>query len=248
MIASLLGPEDTAVTKICTLEGSYKVLIASAEELVKQKGVNEFRRNLTLLPTRMQDREENLKRIQKYRSEIYHAETIEEIFGLLNLCVWNYMNYYLLQYIIQVYGNREINKTMEVYVTAVEEFKSETTLRVFLNIQSSKRCPKIPDSLRDELKEVMFEHQTLTLDSSLADVDRFRQEITDEYFLLEFVVILAGIKKGSVTTLWLVPPAVATAIMERLKQGNTDFLLKHEITELRIDGITIYPLSQQVIK
>ena len=244
MNASLLGAECIAITRITGLEDSYKTLVARAEELVKEKGVDEFRRNLTLLPMRMQDREEHLKYIEKYRLDIYRAETVNEIFGLLNLRIWNYLNYHLLQHILHVYGDEEIKKVMRVYATAVEEFKSETTLRVFLNIQSIKRCPNIPSNFRQDLKEIMFEHPALTVDSSLADIDKFRHEFTDEYSLLDFGVILAEIKTGCIVTMWLVPPAVATIIMESVQQGNIDFLLNHEITELKIDGLTIYPPSE----
>ena len=242
---SPIGPKDQSdetIAKIEQLEERYDTLVVRVESLVKQKAksVSEFRRKLTLLPSRMVNREELEQNLEKHLSVIYHADSIEEIFGLLNLRVWNYLNYHLLQYIAQVYGDVETNRMMEDYIATVEEFKSSTTLHMFLSVQSKRKCPEVPATLRRELEQVMFTHHKLSLESTLTEVECFRRDLAQHFSLPEFTTIIVEIEPGSVTTVWLMTLSAATVLQERIEEGDLNFLRAHEITKLRVDGKTVY--------
>ena len=244
---SLIGTQeqcDALVAKIGHLEGKYRSLVARALTLVKQKvqSPSEFRIELTLLPTLMDNREEQLYNIKEHVSAITKADSVEEIFNLLNLRVWSYLNYHLLQHILRVYGDddSEANRMMQQYVTTVEEFKATTTLYMFWSVQSKRPCPVIQDTLKQQLREVIFTHQELTLDSTLADVDSYRRDLAQHYSLPEFTTILVGIKPGCVTTVWLMSPSAVTVMEERIRGGDTRFLLKHGITKMQVDGRAVY--------
>ena len=216
--------------------------------IVKEKRVtvDEFRTTITLFPSSMKNQEEQRLYIGKHLSEINNAQSIEELFSLLNLYVWDYLSYQLLQCIVRDYGDDGINRMMQQYVIALDEFKKETTLQDFLSVQAKKRCPQISDTLREELKEVNFKHCRLTLESSLYDIDQFRLELAECFSLPDFAVITAGIKPGCVTTVWLMSLPAVSVIQERIQRGDIEFLLKHDIVELRIDGRTFYPLSELI--
>ena len=242
---SLIGTQDQCdalVAKIGYLEGKYRSLVARALTLVKQKvqSPSEFRNELTLLPTLMENREEQLHNIKEHVSAITKADSVEEIFNLLNLCVWSYLNYHLLQHILRVYGDDETNRMMQHYVTTVEEFKATTTLSMFRSVQPEKKCPDVEDALKRQLKEVIFTHRKLTLNSTLADVERFRRDFAIHYALPEFTMILVSIKSGCVTTVWLMSPSAVTVMEERIQGGDVRFLLKQEITKVQIDGRQVY--------
>ena len=208
--------------------------------------MDEFRTAITLLPLQMENREEQQYNIETHFPKINKAESIEAIFNLLNLRIWNYISYQLLQHILHLYGDDEANGMMKQYVVALEMFKRTTTLQEFLSVQSKRRCPEIPDALRQEMTIVIFIHKKLTLESSLYDIDQFRLELAEWYSLPEFAVITAGIKPGSVTTVWLMTLPAVSVIQERIQRGDIQFLLKHDIAELRIDGRTFYPLSELI--
>ena len=202
--------------------------------------MSEFRRKLTLLPSRMENREEQQHNIEKHLSTLSHANSIEEIFALLNLCIWNYLNYHLLQHILKVYGDNETNRMMQDYVIAVDAFKRTTSLREFSSIQSKRRCPEVPDTLKLELQKVVCTHQKLTLESTLAEVECFRRDFAQHYSLPEFTTIIVGIQKGSVTTVWLMSLSAVTVLQKKIEEGDLHFLHAHEITRLKVDGKTVY--------
>ena len=188
----------------------------------------------------MENQEEQLHNIEEHLSELSKAHDVKEIFLRLNLRVWSYINYHLLQHILHVYGDDQTNRTMQHYVTTVEEFKATTTLHMFWSVQPKKKCPVIQDTLKQQLREVIFTHHKLTLHSTLADVESFRRDLAQHYSLPEFTTILVGIKSECVTTVWLMSPSAVTVMEERIRGGDTRFLLKHEITKMKIDGRTVY--------
>ena len=220
-----LGPRDQSDEKIAEiehLEDKYETLVARTESLVKQKAksVSEFRRKLTLLPSRMKDRDVQQRKMKEHLSAISHADSIEEIFVLLNLYIWNYLNYHLLQHILKAYGDNETNRMMQDYVIAVDAFKRTTSLREFWSIQSKRRCPEVPDTLRLELKKVVCTHRKLTLESTLAEVEYFRRDLAQQYSLPEFTTIIVGIDVGSVTTVWLMTLSAVTVLQEKIEKGD----------------------------
>ena len=188
----------------------------------------------------MKDRDVQQRKMKEHLSAISHADSIEEIFVLLNLYIWNYLNYHLLQHILKAYGDNETNRMMQDYVIAVDAFKRTTSLREFWSIQSKRRCPEVPDTLRLELKKVVCTHRKLTLESTLAEVEYFRRDLAQQYSLPEFTTIIVGIDVGSVTTVWLMSLSAVTVLQEKIEEGDLNFLHAHEITRLKVDGETVY--------
>ena len=189
----------------------------------------------------MENREEQKQNIEKHLSAITDAGSIEKIFLLLNLHVWTYLNYQLLQHILRAYGDDETNRMMQDYVEEVKTFKATTTLRMFWSVQPERKCPEdVQDTLKQQLKEVVFTHHKLTLDSTLAEVDSFRRDLAQHYSLPEFTIILVRIKSGCVTTVWLMLQSAVTVMEERIQGGDVYFLHKHGITKMQVDGRAVY--------
>ena len=242
---SFTGPKDQSdetIAEIQHLEERYKKLVADARKQVEQKvsSVSEFLDGLTPLPSLMENREEFQQKIEKHFSVIHHADSIEDIFRRFSLHIWDYLNYHLLQYILKVYGDDEIKQNMQDYVSEVEKFKEATSLYTFWSIHPKRTCPEISATLRQQLKEVKSTHSKLTLQSTLAEVERYRRDLAQHYTLPEFTTIIVGIEPGSVTTVWLMSLSAVTVLQERIKEGDVNFLLTHGITKLRVDGKTVY--------
>ena len=221
-------------SNIDQLQRKYRGLVIKTQKFVCQKSpdIAEFRSYITLSA-----KAEHQKYLEKYCSQIYQAKSVEEVFGWLNLGVWGYLNFGLLQYIVEVYEEDELIQSMEEYVAAVGAFRKETVLHDFMEAQPKGERLEIPSDLERDLKKVMFEHRDLTPTSTLEKVEIYRQDLARLYSLPDFVFILAKIEPGSVTTVWLVAPSIANT----LKHGRmTTFLQQHSIHEMKIDGTTIY--------
>ena len=232
-----------ARAKIAQLKEEYKSLVIMTQEAVQAKSptLTEFRTEITLqLPQPVKSELQlSLKEILPC---IYNAKSIGEIFGFFNLYdIWNYLNYGLLQHIMEVYGDDKLHQKMEKYIALVDSFRKKTTLEVFWEAHpASKSCPEIPSTLRESLKRVTFKHGNLDGTASLDDIERHRQNLARHVSLPDLTIILEDIKGGSVATVWLVPPSVADRLADEVQKGNVDFLEQHNILELEIQDSTVY--------
>ena len=233
---------SAAREKIVQLKQEYKSLVTMTQEAVEAKSptLPEFRTEITLqLPESIRSEVQlTLKETLPY---IYNAKSIEEIFGFFNLCVWNYLNYGLLQHIVEGYGDDKVHQRMEKYTTLVDSFRRETSLKVFWKaLPASNKGSEIPSALRESLKKVICKHDNLNGTASLEDIEQFRRNLARHVSLPDLTIILKDIMKGSVATVWLVPPSVADRLADEVQKGNIDFLEQHNILELEIQDSTVY--------
>ena len=205
--------------------------------ILKSPDISDFRTEITLLPQAI--KVEVQQSVKESLPDIYSAKTIEEIFGVLNLQVWNFLNYGLLQHLVNIYGLDETKEAMKKYASSVESFRKETSLKAFREAYPVGMCPTFPADLRQKLRKLTFKHGNLSDATSLDVIENFRKELCREFSLPDLIVILADLKKGSITSVWLVPPAVTTTLSNEMLRGNFQFLQQHCILELRIEK-TIY--------
>ena len=232
-----------AKTTIGYLQNEYEQLVMMTQEAVEAKSptLKEFRTSITLQlpePTRSELETSLMKKLQF----IYDAKSIDTIFGILNLSIWSYLNFGLLQHLVEVYGDDKLQQRMLNYTTSVESFRKATTLKVFWKASpATRKCPKIPTELRESLTQISFKHGNLDpTTTTLNDIERYRQDLAQEYSFPDFTIILAHIEKGCIVTIWLVPPSLATKLADELKRGNVSFLEQHNILELKMQESTVY--------
>ena len=225
-----------AKKKIGYLRDEYEQLVMKTQEAVKAKSptLTEFRTKITLqLPDSIRSEVEHS--LTKKLQVICDAKSIDAIFCIFNLSIWSYLNFGLLQHIVEVYGDVKLQQRIESYSASVESFRQQTTLKVFWEAYPDRRkCPEIPTELRDSLKRITFKHGNLDPTSTtLNDIESYRQKLAKEYAFPEFTIILADIEKGCVATTWLVPPSLAANLED-------SFLEQHNILELKIQESTVY--------
>ena len=224
------------------LREEYKQLVIMTQEAVKVKSptLDEFRTDITLeLPESI--RSELELSLMKKLQVICDAKSIDAIFCIFNLSIWSYLNFGLLQHIVKVYGDDELRQRMEMYTTSVESFQKQTTLEEFWRAQPAAReCPKIPIELRESLKWITFKHGNLDSTTSLAEIEKHRKNLARRYSFPDFIIILADIEKGCITTTWLIPPSLAAKLADEINEGNVSFLEQHNILELTIQESTVY--------
>ena len=189
-----------AKNKIAYLQSEYGQLVIMTQEAVKAKSptLTEFRTSITLhLPEPTKSELESS--LKSNLQPIYDAKSIDTIFGILNLSVWSYLSFGLLQHLVEVYGDDEMQQRMSNYTSSVESFRKETTLQVFWEASPPMRkCPEIPAELRDSLKQISLKHTSLDASTFLDAVESFRKDLAWKYSFPEFIIILKEIKNGCV--------------------------------------------------
>ena len=224
------------------LQSEYELLVGMTLIAVKAKSttLDAFRTKITLrLPEPRPEQEtSHMKRL----GFIYDAKSVDQIFGIFSLSrTWNYLNFGLLQHLVEAYGDDELQQRMLKYTTSVELFRRKTTLKVFWKASPTKgMCPEIPTNFRESLKHITFKHGNLHDSTNLEDIERHRQDLAEQYSFPEFTIILADIEKGCVATTWIVPSSLAVKLADETKRGNISFLEKHNVLELTIQESTVY--------
>ena len=220
------------------LEQKYSNLVTATEKVVKQQSpeLTEFRNRVTCLPSWMEG-EHYQQYITENVSRISNFATIEEFFVFLNGC-WNYLNYHLLQHIVNIYGDDKTQQMVEQYISEVESFRKETSLQQFW-----KAIPIRHFDVPSSLCEVIFKHSNLTSTSTLEDVEKFRQEFAHHYSLSKFTLILRRVQPGSVATVWLMPLPLVLFLRDQVAHVGAEFYQQMHVFEMTVDGSTVYDAS-----
>ena len=225
-------------------------MVTTTQEVVTRKApsINEFRTAITLLPASI--KREQQQYLRDHLKYIYNADSIDEIFGYLNLQVWNYLNFGLLERIVAKYGDPTTKEMMDEYKASVQSFRKDTLLHVFLEAQPGGKCPEISPSLKKNLQDIKFKHHSLSSHSSLEDVECIRLKLARELALPDFVVALTRIELGSISLVWTLPASLTAVLKDKLKNESfhLQFIQWAGVVEVTIAGTRIYQSGRQCMQ
>ena len=170
--------------------------------------------------------------------QISNATSTDDIVRELNP-YWNYLNYNLLQNIVDQYGDETTKSIMEHYVDDVDTFRRMTPLQVYWNIQ-----PRNHMDVPSNLVQLVSKLSTCWSESTLEEIETFRKEFSQEYSLPRFVLMLSGIERDPVVINWLVPVSIVPSLKERMQGSRNEFFTKLGISMVSIDNVSIYETSQ----
>ena len=144
--------------------------------------------SLTLLPISL--RAEYQKFVFENLRTLEKAESIREIFHHLNLH-FTFIDYQLLEYLIEEYGSHRLKKDMSAYTKRVQIFKDETTIQQLMDHWPGRH--DIPPHF-EELRAVVGEDPSKY---TLQQLDNLRKKMCSVTMLSETILILIGVGKKS---------------------------------------------------
>ena len=193
--------------------------------------VQDLLHSITRLPGDLKSEHELF--IEKKEEKLSKAKRVEDVFLTANR-YWDFLNYSLLQHVIDRHASDEIKKEMEGYAQEIAQFRKKTCLRVFSKVY--KRKPKKAD---DQFKKLVSEHNIDWSTATLEDVEQFRNDICSELSLTAFSLQLAAVTTGSVVLTWLVPQSLVAHIQKTIALSS-QAMRKHHVTQLTVDGFITY--------
>ena len=172
---------------------------------------------------------------KKICKRINSDETLDSLFTILNMEIWNILDYNLLEYFIKRYGNLDLKKRTNGYISELVRFKKDTLVMEFIECWEGHNRD-IPDY--EEVK-FTFDIESLTL----ADLDVFRKKLMRKCFpsLLNFAgwMYYKHFKKGCVIVSLLLPEQLAMILKEHII--STCMLLEeYQVKEVILRKIIIY--------
>ena len=167
-------------------------------------------------------------------SDLYKANDHFELFGRVN-CHWNYLNYPLLDHLIQSFDLKEVKGEMEAYKADLQSFREKTPLAMFCQSQN-KKCTNIPSDFQEVVAKFQWPENGEPV--MLEEVEKFRRAYADHYHLRDFAMMLDKINCGSFIVTWLIPECIVV----KLKANAPESILKKFfVVRLEIAGECIYP-------
>ena len=192
-----------------------------------------FLSRVTCLP--VSARPQHRSFIQKNLTNIPPPVTFESIWSILNL-YWDFLNYGLLEHVINKCGSDDLKQQMHAYVDELSMFKQTTRLCDFIE---SWPC-RDDEPPEDRLKKVVVKMKHEWSQCTLRDVESFKKALVHKFFLPEFDILLQKAERGCVCVTWLTSPSIATILQQNLANIETEFFKKHGIDAVTIDGQDVY--------
>ena len=184
---------------------------------------------------RVSDRTQHRSFIQENLTNIPPPVTFDKIWSRLT-SYWDFMNYRLLEHVINKLGSEDSKHQMQDYVDKLSAFKRRTRLCDFIDSWPCKddRPPE------EELRKVVIKMRHEWTQCTLQDVESFKTALVHKFFLPEYDIILQNAERGCVCVTWLTSPSTATLLQQNLANTETEFFKEHSIDAVTIDGQDIY--------
>ena len=219
--------------KIKELERKFDDLVLHAQDDMTNNHVDvrHLRHSVKCLPSHLKSEHEHFT--ERKEDALRKAKSVDDVFFTAD-GYWDFLNYSLLQHIIDRHASDEIKKEMEMYVQEIVSFRKKTSLRGF-----SKAYRRKPKKADEKFKKLVSEHNFDLSTATLEDVEQFRNDICSELSLFPFSLQLAALTTGSVVITWLVPQSLVAHIQKAITLSSRT-MKKHHVTQLTVDGYIIY--------
>lgn len=212
------------------LVSKYDSLVANTVEtfIEKQENLPKFfrrvRTSVAVLPTTLKYQHRHF--LENRSSQIANATTIEEIFSILN-SYCNFLNCSLLAHVINMFGDEEVRKELNSYLTALQSFRSHTKITDF--IKAFPENSEIPPEFVILKMRMGTEWEHCTLE----DIEEYRKSMAEHLSLADYAVYLMGGLPGSIYLLWSIPDHAVCIYAFTVDQHFSNW---HSIEEVTIDG------------
>ena len=224
---------QTVEEQVQYFENTFGNLVDKACEEVKKIDPHIFLSRVTYLPVSVC--REHRSFIEEKLTNIPPPETFAKIWLILNL-YWDFLNYGLLQHIINQCGSECLKQQMQEYVHQLSAFKQTTRLCDFIETWPC-RDDGPPE---DRLKKVVVKMRHDWSQCTLQDVESFKKALVHKFFLPEFDILLQKAERGCVCVTWLTSPSITTLLQQNLANIETEFFEKHGIDTVTIDSQDVY--------
>ena len=225
--------------EIKELQKIFIQLRDDAFELVKNKPVDTFKVRLTSW-----DVDGEVHHVPFLEQIVDQHETILKIWMHLSRTYLNFLNYEILQHILNKFPeNDDLQKGMDEYVERIKKFFQTTLLCDFLKCWpiTGKTPPK--EELRRFLEaKTALDWKTCTLE----DLDNVRQSLARKLLVPSFALDPADANEGCVSITYYIPPTIVAQLQADIQKMAVKEMADMDIESITVDGVVCYeaPLLQ----
>ena len=150
---------------------------------------------------------------------------------------WDYLNIEIIDTIVchKLENQGHVSKKLIVLKKELQQFLANTTIKQFYDAEVRNTCQTLPNGFKEMVSTHSWSPSTLLL-----KVEQYRQDLKSTFkkrFLYQAVacsiVIIVGIREGSVKIVMFVPESVTESI-------DINFFKNNGVIELEFDEMCIY--------
>ena len=227
----------TVEDKIQHFKKKFRTLVDKAyQEVKKYVKPSDFLSCVTCLQVSAPGQPKSF--IEEELTDISPPVTFEKVWSIVNL-YWNFLNYELLEHVIDTFGSEDLKQQMWDYVHELSTFKQTTQLFDFCDFIESwpGRANGPPNTSHKKVIVKMLQNWS---QCTLKDVEMFKKILVDMLLLKKFDILLQKADRGAACITWLTSPSIATLLQQNLANIETEFFKEHGIDAVTIDGQDIY--------
>lgn len=202
--------------------------------------VRKFRNSLTLLPVTI--KLEHTAFLKENLPTLLKAEGLEEIFMHLNL-YWNFIDYSLLDDIIDCFCSDKLKKDMSEYKSDLGQFRQVTTVGEMIHTWPGRVEP--PPSFTEFTNTLDRDASAFTLE----ELEELRLKICSEFTLSRFILMFHRVVEGSLVITWVVPSSIVAELRQNLLEkarSRCPFFEENAIVNISIGGKCVSVFGPQI--
>lgn len=172
--------------------------------------------------------------------ELEDKKTLAGLLSFLNACVWNFIDYHLLEYIIEGFGSKHLKQRMKEYVKDLEQFERNTTISELI-----KDWPKGKE------KPPEFDKLTMKIDKSphsctLKELNDIRQNMCIKFWprlseYAQYIMYHYKHSEGCFIVTWIFPSDLALELKKFAnKPSGHVFFVQNQILSFTLQGKQLY--------
>ena len=186
------------------------------------------------------------------------ARSLDEIFRALGKHgLWDYINYYLLQSIIEEFAgdDDELNGMMGQYQEDLTGYVLTLQIQTYLDTTPYVQPTRDGEHLNGETASPQQKHELFyklsvktnhnVTDHSLSYVTNLWQSLAKQFTLPRPAMILHNIAEGCIGITWLIPANLVEHVT-RLAQETTNMFAEENVLRVMLEERCIYPMETEL--
>ena len=178
--------------------------------------------------------------IKTHIREIRESEDIEELHCLLDSQLWNFIDYHLLEYLVNKLGSITLRSEMAEYMTELSNFMRKTTISSLIRFWPGRK--ESPPKYEKVSAKLDLNPNKCTLEQ----LNIIRTRLCNYFLppLSEFAMLFYKVEEGSILVTWLIAKNLIPTLIKRLCSSECyKSFEEYHVVSLCIKEISVYPLS-----
>ena len=159
---------------------------------------------------------------------------------------WDVVNYYLLESIIEEYGDDRTKEMMEQYKRDLTGYMLVTKIKDHLDAvdleNPTRRILPIPQEELFSLLMTKIKGVNIT-DQSLQYVKDLWESLRKQLSLPKHILVLYKIAKGCLIMMWYIPFKLAAYVIQKAKESE-DYFREQQFLRVSVDGVLVHTKSE----